>query len=79
MTIKIYSTKTCAPCAQLKRYLDGKGYTYEVVDADEAPYAAELVDLIGSQRIVPTTVINGKYIIRGLNYGALNNALNQPQ
>jgi glutaredoxin len=76
MTIKIYSSPTCAPCAQLKKYLDAKGLAYEVVNADDEPYASELVALAGGQRLLPTTLINDKHVIRGLNYGTLNEVLN---
>lgn len=72
--ITVYATESCAPCTSLKKYLDRKGVEYRIFNADREPHASQLFQLVG-RRIVPTTIVNGKVVI-GLNYSAINKALN---
>ena len=36
-SITIFTTNTCAYCAMVKRWLDAKGFGYEVVNLDQNP------------------------------------------
>ena len=56
-TLTIYSTTWCGPCIRLKAQLDRVGITYEVIDIEQHPDAAEFVMSVndGSQT-VPTVV-----------------------
>lgn len=72
---KIFTTKTCAYCSSVKKYLDMKGEVYEVIDLDDMPteLRQELYNKTGAMT-VPITQIGEKYII-GPNYGQLAEAL----
>ncbi len=35
--ITVFTTNTCGYCAMVKKYLDGKGIAYSVVNLDEQP------------------------------------------
>lgn len=72
--ITVYSSETCAPCLSLKKYLDHKGVEYRVFDADTEPHTSQLWALTG-RKVVPTTIIEGRAPIVGLNYSAINTAL----
>ncbi len=62
-SIKVYSTKTCPYCVNLKEYLDEKGVKYEYIDVGEDKEAAkEMIEKSG-QMGVPVTDINGEIII----------------
>lgn len=71
---KIYTTKTCAYCPMVKKFLDMKGESYEVIDVtDDMAMRQELIDKTGAMT-VPITKIGEKYVI-GPNYGQLAEAL----
>ena len=56
-TISIYTTNTCVYCAQVKKFLEGKGLTYTLINLDEHPERTnELLELTG-QLAVPVTVV----------------------
>lgn len=60
---KIYTTKTCAYCILVKKFLDRKGHQYEVVDLDDNPAKRqELLDKTGAMT-VPITEINDQFIV----------------
>lgn len=72
--IKIYSVPWCAPCNKVKKYLDQKGLTYEVITvADEKESRNEVLEVSG-QRSVPVTKINDKIII-GFEKAQIDDAL----
>lgn len=55
--ITIYTTNTCAYCVMVKKYLDAKKQSYEVVNVDEQPERqAEVLRLSGALA-VPVTVV----------------------
>lgn len=59
-TIDIYTTNTCVYCAQVKKFLEGKGLTYTLINLDEQPERTnELLELTG-QLAVPVTVVADK-------------------
>jgi mycoredoxin len=46
--LKIYTTKTCAPCKTLKYGLDKEGIAYEVIDVtDDYTLAAAAINAVG--------------------------------
>lgn len=64
--ITIFSRPTCAPCRTLRAYLDRKGLTYTVKDADDN--REELLQY-SNAAIVPITVIDNDptKVVEGLN------------
>jgi len=55
--ITIFTTNTCAYCGMVKKYLDSKGQSYDVVNLDEQPdRQKEAFELSGSLT-VPVTVV----------------------
>lgn len=74
--ITVYTRTTCAYCAQVKRYLDMKQKTYEVVNLDEQPAAAAAIIAKSGARTVPIVTLtndSGEESIAaiGWNPGAL--------
>lgn len=56
-TMTIYSTSWCGYCYRLMKQLDREGVSYEVVDIEQVPSAAELVKQVnGGNQTVPTVV-----------------------
>lgn len=53
----MYTTPWCGYCRRLKGQLDREGITYEVVDIEQHPEAAQLVESAnGGNQTVPTLV-----------------------
>ena len=71
--IYIYSRDSCSPCTVLKRWLDGLGEKYQVLDVDAPEHLRKLLELT-NQLVVPTTVV-GDRVIQGLNIGLVKQAL----
>ena len=56
-TFTMYSTPWCGYCHRLKSQLDREGITYEVVDIEQHPEAAAVVEQVNSgNQTVPTLV-----------------------
>jgi glutaredoxin len=73
--ITIFTTNTCAYCAHVKKFLDAKGHTYEVVNLDDNPERqAEALALSGALT-VPVTVVtkqdDSKEVVVGFNLAKL--------
>lgn len=73
--ITIFTTNTCAYCAMVKKYLDAKGFGYEVVNLDEQPERqAEALKLSGALT-VPITLVtkhdDSQEVIVGYNLAKL--------
>ena len=73
--ITIFTTNTCAYCAMVKRYLDAKQHTYEVVNLDDHPERqAEALALSGALT-VPITVVtredDSRQVVIGYNLAKL--------
>ena len=61
--VKVYSVEWCPPCNKLKKYLEKKGVSYEIVTvADEKADRDEVLKVSG-QRSVPVLSINNKIIV----------------
>ncbi|PVG83141.1 glutaredoxin-like protein [Nocardioides gansuensis] len=57
MTFTMYSTPWCGYCHRLRSQLDRDGITYEVVDIEQIPSAAKVVEEVnGGNQTVPTLV-----------------------
>jgi mycoredoxin len=56
-TITMYSTPWCGYCHRLRSQLDREGIGYEVVDIEEHPEAAQVVEAVNhGNQTVPTLV-----------------------
>ncbi|MGN6132365.1 MAG: mycoredoxin [Nocardioidaceae bacterium] len=55
--VTMYSTPWCGYCHRLKSQLDREGISYEVVDIERVPEAAQIVEQVnGGNQTVPTLV-----------------------
>jgi glutaredoxin 3 len=77
--IVIFTTNTCAYCGMVKKWLDAKGHSYEVVNLDQNPERqAEALALSGALT-VPVTVVtkhdDTKQVVVGFNLAKLAPAL----
>jgi glutaredoxin len=77
--ITIFTTNTCAYCAHVKKFLDGKGMTYEVVNLDDNPERQQEAFEISGALTVPVTVVtkqdDSKEVVVGLNLSKLAPAI----
>jgi mycoredoxin len=56
-TVTMYSTQWCGYCHRLRRQLDSEGIAYDVVDIEQVPDAAEIVEQVNNgNQTVPTLV-----------------------
>lgn len=57
MTLTMYSTPWCGFCHRLKSQLDREGIDIEVIDIEQQPEAAKIVEEVnGGSQTVPTVV-----------------------
>lgn len=73
--ITIFTTNTCAYCGMVKKWLDAKGHSYDVVNLDQNPERqAEAMALSGALT-VPVTVVtkqdDSKQVVVGFNLAKL--------
>jgi mycoredoxin len=55
--VTMYSTPWCGYCFRLRKQLDREGIAYEVVDIEQTPEAAQIVERVnGGNQTVPTMV-----------------------
>jgi len=55
--VTMYSTPWCGYCFRLRKQLDREGIAYEVVDIEQVPEAAQIVERVNSgNQTVPTMV-----------------------
>jgi glutaredoxin 3 len=78
--ITIFTTNTCSYCVMVKRFLDMKGQSYQVVNLDETPERnQEAYELSNGALTVPITVItkedDSKHVVVGYNLSQLAPAL----
>jgi mycoredoxin len=56
-SVTMYSTPWCGYCMRLKGQLDREGIDYDVIDIEQHPEAAEIVERVnGGNQTVPTVV-----------------------
>ena len=77
--ITIFTTNTCAYCVHVKKWLDAKGHSYDVVNLDDNPERqAEALALSGALT-VPVTVVtkqdDSREVVVGFNLAKLAPAL----
>jgi mycoredoxin len=61
--ITVYTTSWCGDCRMTKMFLAEKGISYQEIDIEETPEAAELVMKVNSgKRKVPTLDIDGRFV-----------------
>ena len=77
--ITVYTTNTCAYCVMVKKYLDNKGHTYEVVNLDDEPHRQQEALEISGALTVPITLVekedDSKSVVIGFNLAQLAPAL----
>jgi glutaredoxin 3 len=78
--ITIFTTNTCSYCAMVKRFLDMKGQSYNVVNLDEHPERnQEAYELSNGALTVPITVItkqdDSREVVVGYNLSRLAPAI----
>ena len=77
--ITIFTTNTCAYCAMVKKFLDAKGKTYEVVNLDDNPERQAEVLAKSGALTVPVTLIekedNTEEVVIGYNLSRLAPAI----
>jgi len=61
--ITIYSTRTCAFCHAVKKYLDSLKVSYEEVKVDEVPDGAEQLIEKSGQLGVPVVDFDGQIVV----------------
>lgn len=78
--IKMYTTTWCPDCRMAKMFLQEKGITYEEIDIEKTPGAADLVmQANNGKRKVPTLDIDGRFIaVSPFNRRQLEEALGLP-
>ena len=62
MIATVYTTKTCAYCPMVKKYLTYKGIKYTEKDAEQPEIRDEAIKLSGAMT-VPITVIDDQVIV----------------
>lgn len=77
--ITIFTTNTCSYCGMVKRFLDMKGQSYDIVNLDESPERqAEALSMSG-ELTVPITVVtkhdDTREVIVGYNLSRLAPAI----
>lgn len=77
--ITIFTTNTCGYCVMVKKWLDAKGFGYEVVNLDTNPERQqEALELSGALTVPVTVVTKGddtKEVVVGYNLAKLAPAL----
>ncbi len=77
--ITVFTTTTCAYCPMVKKYLDGKGVAYDVVNLDEQPEKQKEVYEKSGALTVPVTLIeredDTEEVVIGFNLPKLSAAL----
>ncbi len=74
--ITIFTTNACSYCGMVKRFLDLKGHSYQVVNLDDNPERnQEAYELSNGALTVPITVVtkddNTRQVVVGYNLGQL--------
>ncbi|MFZ1684541.1 MAG: glutaredoxin family protein [Candidatus Zixiibacteriota bacterium] len=69
--ITVFTTNTCAYCAMVKKYLDGKGVKYDIVNLDEQPEKQAEVYAKSGALTVPVTLVENEdsteHVVVGFN------------
>ncbi|MCK5805163.1 MAG: glutaredoxin family protein [Lentisphaeria bacterium] len=63
--IKVYSTMWCPDCRRLEHVFDNRDVSYEVIDIDKDPAAAEHLKATTNRTAIPFVEVDGGPMIRG--------------
>jgi glutaredoxin len=73
--ITIFTTNTCSYCVMVKKFLDMKGMSYEVVNLDDHPERQEEAFNMSGALTVPITVVtkhdDSREVVVGYNLSRL--------
>jgi glutaredoxin len=77
--ITIFTTKTCAYCPMVKKYLASKGLSYDEVNLDDEPQRQQEALAISGALTVPVTVVtrqdDSQEVVVGFNLAKLAPAI----
>lgn len=77
--ITIFTTNTCAYCGMVKKWLDAKGHSYDIVNLDTNPERQAEALAISGALTVPVTVVtkhdDTQEVVIGFNLAKLAPAL----
>ncbi len=73
--ITIFTTNTCSYCVMVKRFLDMKGHSYDVVNLDEHPERQQEALAMSGALTVPITIVtkedDSRQVVVGYNLSQL--------
>jgi len=73
--ITIFTTNTCSYCVMVKRFLDMKGHSYDVVNLDEHPERQQEALAMSGALTVPITIVtkedDSQQVVVGYNLSQL--------
>lgn len=69
--IKVFTTKTCAYCPSVKKYLSMKGKKYQEIDVTEDLNLIKPASKVSGLYTVPQVMFENGKVVVGLNYAAL--------
>ncbi len=72
--VKVYSTKTCPYCVQVKEYFDDKGVEYEEIDVGENEEGRKRMVEKTEQMGVPVIEVDEEFVI-GFDKGKIEELL----
>lgn len=79
MSVTIFTSKTCASCKMIKKYLEYRGVDYEEVNLDDHPERRQEAVRIAGVITVPITIVKNREsspkVIVGYNPMQLASAL----
>jgi len=77
--ITIFTTNTCSYCVMVKRFLDMKGHSYDVINLDDNPEKQAEAQALSGALTVPITVVtkqdDSREVIVGYNLSKLAPAI----
>jgi len=77
--ITVFTTNTCTYCVMVKKFLDTKGISYDVVNLDEQPEKQQEVYAKSGALTVPVTLVekedNSEEVVIGYNLPRLSSAI----
>lgn len=72
---KVFTTKTCAYCPSVKKYLKSFNHEYEEVDCTEDLNLIKEVSNITGVYSTPQTLFDNGFTVVGLNYAKLKKGI----
>lgn len=73
--ITIFTTNTCSYCVMVKRFLDMRGHSYDVVNLDEHPERQQEALALSGALTVPITIVtkddDSQQVVVGYNLSQL--------